>query len=170
VGLLLTGPAYGLGAGAVGALALVGAATVCCTPPVGRLVDRRGPDAVNLICVLVVLASAALMAAGARGGAPGLAALILGVLLLDVGMQSGMAANKARVYALPADARGRLNTAFMTCAYAGGSAGSWLGLRAWSQADWPGVCALTALLALLALAGHLLAVRRRQALDRRPVF
>ena len=122
MGLLLTGPAYGLGAGAVGALALVGAATVCCTPLVGRLVDRRGPDTVNLACMLVVLTSAALMAEGTRGGAAGLVALIVGVLLLDVAMQSGMAANKARVYALHSDARGRLNTAFMTCAYAGGSA------------------------------------------------
>jgi predicted MFS family arabinose efflux permease len=170
VGLLLTGPAYGLGAGTVGALALVGAATVCCTPLVGRLVDRRGPDTVNLACMLVVLTSAALLAEGARGGAAGLIALIVGVLLLDVAMQSGMAANKARVYALSAGARGRLNTAFMTCAYAGGSAGSWLGLRAWSQAGWPGVCALAALLALLALAGHLRAGRRRLVLDRRPVL
>jgi hypothetical protein len=39
----------------------------------------------------------------------------------------GLHPNKARVYALPADARGRLNTAFMTCAYAGGSAGSGCG-------------------------------------------
>ena len=163
VGLLLTGPSYRLGAGAVGALALVGAATVGCTPLVGRLVDRRGPDAVNLACMLVVLASAALMAEGARGGAAPLAALVLGVLLLDVAMQSGMTANKARVYALRSDARGRLNTAFMTCAYAGGSLGSWLGVRAWDQAGWPGVCGLTALLTLLALAGHLLAVRGESA-------
>ncbi|HUN37711.1 MAG TPA: MFS transporter [Trebonia sp.] len=160
VGLLLTGPSYRLGAGAVGALALVGAATVGCTPVVGRLVDRRGPDAVNLVCMLAVLAAAALMAEGARGGPIGLAALILGVLLLDVAMQSGMTANKARVYALRPDARGRLNTAFMTCAYAGGSLGSWAGVHAWSQAGWPGVCALTALLTLLALATHRLAVRR----------
>jgi predicted MFS family arabinose efflux permease len=163
VPLLLTGPAYQLGAGAVGALALVGAATVCCAPVAGQLADRRGPDPVNLACMVAVLGSAGLLAAGSGGGAAGLTALIAGVLLLDVAMQSGMTANKARVYALRADARGRLNTAFMTCAYAGGSAGSWLGLRAWALAGWPGVCALAALLAGLALAGHLLAVRRRSA-------
>ena len=53
--------------------------------------------------MLVVLTSAALLAEGARGGAAGLIALIVGVLLLDVAMQSGMAANKARVYALSAE-------------------------------------------------------------------
>ncbi|MEU6114099.1 MFS transporter [Streptomyces sp. NPDC047117] len=157
--LLLTGPAYGLGAQTVGLLALVGAATMFFTPIVGRMVDRRGPDPVNLICTLGVLLAAAILAAGTWGGTPGLAALTLGTLLLDIAMQSGMVANQARVYALRPDARSRLNTAYMTCAYLGGSAGSWLGVRAWTRAGWPAVCALVALLAALALTRHLLRPR-----------
>ncbi|WP_395298291.1 hypothetical protein ACF9IK_36155 [Kitasatospora hibisci] len=43
----------------------------------------------------------------------------------------------------------------MTCAYLGGSAGSWLGTRIWTQAGWWAVCAFLALLAALALAHHL---------------
>ncbi|WP_078840533.1 MFS transporter [Streptomyces antioxidans] len=152
--LLLTGPGYGLGAQAVGMLALVGGATMLCTPLAGRLVDRRGPDPVNLSCLLGVLLSAAILALGALGGTAGLAALTVGTLLLDVAMQSGMVANQARVYALRPDARARLNTAYMTCAYLGGSAGSWLGVRAWDRAGWWGVCALVAVLAALALARH----------------
>ncbi|GIH63629.1 MFS transporter [Microbispora siamensis] len=164
--LLLTGPAYGLGAQAVGMLALVGAATMLCTPVAGRMVDRVGPDPVNLVCMLGVLLSAAVLAAGSLGGTAGLAALTLGTLLLDVAMQCGMVANQARVYALRPDARGRLNTAYMTCAYLGGSAGSWLGIRVWGVAGWWGVCALVALLAALALARHLLA--RARCRPRRP--
>ncbi|GAA0919088.1 MFS transporter [Streptomyces cangkringensis] len=158
--LLLTGPAYGLGAQAVGALALVGGATMLCTPLAGRMVDRRGPDPVNLVCLLGVLLSAAILALGALGGTPGLAALTIGTLLLDVAMQSGMVANQARVYALRPDARARLNTAYMTCAYLGGSAGSWLGVRAWGRTGWWGVCALVALLTVLALVRHPPALRR----------
>ncbi|MBO4273407.1 MFS transporter [Microbispora triticiradicis] len=160
--LLLTGPAYGLDARAVGMLALVGAATMLCTPVAGRLVDRAGPDPVNLVCMLGVLMSAAVLAAGSLGGVAGLAAVTLGTLLLDVAMQCGMVANQARVYALRPDARGRLNTAYMTCAYLGGSAGSWLGVRVWGAAGWPGVCALVALLGALALARHLLALAHRR--------
>ncbi|MFI2235954.1 MFS transporter [Streptomyces chrestomyceticus] len=156
--LLLAGPAYGLDARAVGTIALVGAATMLCTPLAGRLVDRHGPDPVNLVCLLGVLVSAAVLTVGARGGVLGLTALLLGTLLLDVTMQSGMVANQVRVYALRPDARSRLNTAYMTCAYLGGSAGSWLGVRIWSRAGWHGVCALVALLATLALARHLLAL------------
>ncbi len=160
--LLLTGPAYGLGAPAAGLLALVGAATMVCTPLAGRLTDRRGPDLVNLVCLLGTLASAVVLAAGALGGAAGMAALVVGTLLLDVAMQCGMVANTTRVYALRADARSRLTTAYMTCAYLGGSAGSWLGARAFGAAGWPGVCALLALCAAAALARHLAAVARQR--------
>jgi predicted MFS family arabinose efflux permease len=139
-------------------IALVGAAPMVCTPLAGRLVDRYGPDPVNLVCMLGVLVSAAILTLGARGGAVGLAFLILGTLLLDTAMQSGMVANQVRVYAVRADARSRLNTAYMTCAYLGGSAGSWLGIRVWGQAGWRGVCVLVALLAALALARHLWAL------------
>ncbi|MGW1913442.1 MFS transporter [Streptomyces sp. NPDC002076] len=155
VALLLTGPRYGLGADAVGLLALVNAVTMLVTPVAGRLVDRRGADAVNLVCFLLVLASAAVLALGDLGGTPGLLSLVAGTLLLDVGMQSGMVANQVRVYALAADVRSRLNTAYMTCAYLGGSLGSWLGSRAYAGYGWSGVCALVALLTGLGLVRHL---------------
>jgi predicted MFS family arabinose efflux permease len=39
----------------------------------------------------------------------------------------------------------------MTCAFLGGSTGSWLGARAYQQFHWQGVCALIAALALAPL-------------------
>ncbi|MFG1657106.1 MFS transporter [Micromonospora chersina] len=159
VALLLTGPIYGLGARAVGLLALVNAATMVCTPLAGRLVDRHGSDAVNLVCMLGVGASAAVLAFGRLGGTAGLVALVAGTLLLDVAMQSGMVANQVRNYALRPEARSRVNTAYMTCAYLGGSAGSWLGVQAYGRFGWLGACGVLALLAAIALARHLAAAR-----------
>ncbi|MEV0199126.1 MFS transporter [Nonomuraea sp. NPDC050691] len=156
VTLLLTGPDYGLGASAAGVLALVNAATMLCTPIAGRQVDRRGPDTVNLVCLIGVIASAPVLALGALGGTPGLAGLAAGTLLLDIAMQSGMVANQVRVYGLRPEARGRLTTAYMACAYVGGGAGSWLGAAAYGQAGWAGVCALVALLATVSLVRHLM--------------
>jgi predicted MFS family arabinose efflux permease len=106
---------------------------------------------VNRVCALGVLLAAAVLAAGALGGAPGLIALFAGTLLLDIALQAGSVANQARVYALRDDARSRLNTAYMTCAYLGGTLGSWLGVRAFDLAGWWGVCVLVSLLALLPL-------------------
>ncbi|MGC9540625.1 MFS transporter [Streptomyces sp. UG1] len=161
VALLLTGPVYGMDATAAGLLALVNAAMMLCTPVAGRLVDRRGADLVNLVCFLVVGASAVVLAFGGLGGVPGLTALVVGTLLLDVGMQSGMVANQVRIYGLGADVRSRLNTAYMTCAYLGGTAGSWLGARAYGRFGWGGVCVLVAALTAVALTRHLLTRRAR---------
>lgn len=154
VTLLLTGPVYGLGPPAVAGLALISVVTAYCTPHAGRQADRRGPEPVNIVCILTAIVSAAVLAAGAVGGALGLVAVVVGVLLLDVAMQSGMVANQVRIFALRTDARSRINTAYMTCAFLGGSAGSWLGARAYADIGWLAVCGLVALLGALALVGR----------------
>ena len=157
--LHVTGPEYRLGTPAVGVLALVGAGSMLATPRAGRATDRWGPDAVNLRCLLGVLAAAAVLLLGALGGVLGLAGLAVGMLALDVAMQSGQVANQARIFALRPRERARLNTAYMTCAFLGGSAGSWLGVRAYSSFGWQGVCGIVAVLGGLALA--LCLARRR---------
>jgi len=160
VALLLTGPRYGYGAQAVGLLALVNLATMAATPMAGRIVDRRGSDPVNLVCMLAVIGSAGVLAAGAAGGVGGLVALVAGTLVLDVAMQCGMVANSIRMYALSDTHRGRLNTAYMTCAYLGGAVGSWLGVQAYTLVGWRGVCGLVALMAAAALARHVVVIKR----------
>lgn len=152
--LLVTGPSYGLGPRAIAALSLVGAGSALTTPFAGRLLDRRGPDPVNVICFAGALASAAVLWLGSLGGAGGLAALGAGMLLLDVSVQCGQVANQARIFALRPEARARLNTAYMTCAFLGGSAGSWLGVRLHERSGWAGVCALVAAAAALPMAVH----------------
>jgi predicted MFS family arabinose efflux permease len=163
VALLLTGPTYGLDTRVVGGLALVGAATMFCTPLAGRFVDRRGPDPVNLACMLGAMSSAGVLLVGGVGGATGLAAVVLGTLALDVAMQSGMVANQVRIYVLSPEVLSRLNTAYMTCAFLGGSIGSWIGTLAYAHSGWTGVCALLASLCALALIRHWLHVRRLAA-------
>lgn len=162
VALLLTGPVYRFGTSAVGLLALVNAATMVSTPMAGRWADRRGPDAVNLAAMLGVLGAATVLMYGGRGGAGGVAALVAGSLLLDVAMQAGMAANQVRNYRLRPQARSRLNTAYMTCAYVGGAVGSWLGAQTYGRFGWIGACVLAALLAGAALIRHLLWLRSRR--------
>jgi predicted MFS family arabinose efflux permease len=164
IALYVTGPEYKLGASAVGLIALVGAASMFCTPVAGRTADRRGPERVNLVCMVGTIAAAGLLTTGNLGGAVGLIGLALGMLMLDVAMQSGQVANQARIFALRPEMRSRLNTAYMTCTFLGGSVGSWLGVRAYNSLGWNGVCLLVAVLASLALARHLLSLRHRTAL------
>jgi predicted MFS family arabinose efflux permease len=159
--LLVTGPRYGLGTPAVGLIALVAAGSVIGTPAAGRWVDRRGPDPVNLVCMVGVLAAAGVLVAGGTGGTAGLVALAAGMLLLDVAVQCGQVANQARIFAVKPEARSRLNTAYMTCAFLGGAVGSWLGVRVYTYLGWFGVAGLVVVAASLALVRHVL---RRRAL------
>lgn len=159
--LLITGPHYRMDAQAVGVLALIGAASMCCAPAAGRWVDRRGAERVNARCTLATLAAAAVLAAGSLGGVVGLIALGVGLLLLDVAVQCSQVANQARIFGLRPEARSRLNTAYMTCSFLGGSAGSWLGIRGYALLGWPGVCALIALAATPALGVQLAGRRSR---------
>ncbi|WP_348639375.1 MFS transporter [Mesorhizobium sp. M2A.F.Ca.ET.043.05.1.1] len=160
IALLLGGPLYHLGGQAVGLIALVGAASVFCTPVVGRLIDRKGPDVVSPLAFVTGIAAAIVLLGGALGGATGLLALTAGMLLLDIAVQSGQTANQARVFAIRPDARSRLNTAYMTSVFLGGSAGSWIGVKIYGHWEWPGVCALIAAAATIALARHAVKIYR----------
>jgi predicted MFS family arabinose efflux permease len=143
---LLQTPPYHYGSSVAGLFGLVGAAGALCAPLVGRFADRRGPRFTILLALLTTMASFLLL--GALGKI--MAGLILGVILLDVGVQSGHVANQTRIYALDPGARSRLNTVYMFCYFSGGSIGSWLGALCWAYKGWTAVCALG--VAVLAIA------------------
>ncbi len=86
----------------------------------------------------------------------------LGVILLDLGVQTGHVANQTRIYALVPEARSRLNTVYMVTYFLGGSLGSALGAFGWSHWRWNGVCAAGALQLMLALAVRAWAHSRTQ--------
>ena len=164
IALLLTGPSYGLSIQAVGVFALIGAGAVLVTPVAGRRIDRVGPDRISLVSFTGGLGAAAILALAALPALHGAASLILlgaGMLLLDVAVQCGQVANQARIFGLPGSARARRNTAYMTCTFLGGSVGSWLGVRAYSEFGWSGIAGLTALASAAALTRHL--AHRRSA-------
>ena len=69
---------------------------------------------------------------------------MLGVILLDVGVQSAHISNQTLIFSLVPEARSRLNTVYMTGYFTGGSLGSVAGGLAWMHFGWPGVCALGA--------------------------
>jgi predicted MFS family arabinose efflux permease len=140
-------PPYHWGAEGAGLFGLVGLSGALAAPIVGRLADRRGPRFATGVALLVALSSYAVFALLGRN----LAGLVLGVVLLDVGIQSAHVANLARVHALDPAARSRRNTVYMVAYFAGGALGTWIGVRAWTRFGWGGTCAAGAGFLLLAL-------------------
>ena len=145
--MVFDGAPYHLGATAVGLMALVGVAGALAAPIAGRFADLRGPNAVVTTGAgLVVLAFAIL---GLIQGT--LLAMIVGVLVMDLAVQSSQVANQTLVYGLDPNARSRLNTIFMATMIFGGACGSGIGGIAFALWGWSGTCMFGATAACLAL-------------------
>lgn len=150
--LRLQQPRFGLGADIAGLFGIVGAVGVLAAPVAGRIADRRGPHQVILLGAALTLFSWIVF--GIWGS---IAGLIVGVILLDFGVQSALVSNQHIVYALRPEARARLNTIFMVAMFLGGAVGSAAATWAWAAEGWFGVTvlggALSAAGVLIQLAG-----------------
>ncbi|MFK7694498.1 MFS transporter [Paenibacillus sp. HJGM_3] len=149
----LEGPNFGYGSGVAGLFGLVGVAGAGAAPVIGRIADRIRPRYMVGGMILIALAAFAcfwLIGSWIWG-------LVIGVLLLDLGVQGSQVSNQARIYSLQPEARSRINTVFMVSTFLGGAIGSTIGAFAWSHWGWNGVCAVgggLAAVALLLWAGH----------------
>jgi predicted MFS family arabinose efflux permease len=152
-----------MGAREAGLLGIAGLAGVLVAPPVGRWSDRRGGDRrINAAALaLMVLAWALMWIFGAS-----LAGLAVGVVLLDLGVQSSHLSNQTIIFALRPEARSRINTVYMVSYFAGGALGAWLGTVAFQRWGWSGTCAVGA---IAAAAGVLVLLARLFADAKTPV-
>ncbi|KPC63711.1 MFS transporter [Streptomyces chattanoogensis] len=149
VAFLMSGPAYGWQESAIGLLGLVGAAGALSASVGGRLADRGLVHRVTGVAAFLLLGSWGLLALGGAGGVWSLAALLAGVIVLDLASQAIHVSNQNVVYAVRPEARNRLNSAYMTSYFAGGAVGSALTSAVWGAAGWGGVCGVGAGLAAM---------------------
>lgn len=129
-------PPYFYGSEIAGLFGLVGIVGASIAPYAGRLADKNTPRFVSGVAAGITLLS--FMILGLSG--QHLWGLILGVILLDLGVQSAQIANQTQVYSLLPNAKNRLNTVYMVTYFAGGALGSTLGVYLWSIWGWQGVC------------------------------
>src|SRR5690606_29410978 len=81
-----------------------------------------------------------------------IAALLAGILVLDLAVQAVHISNQSSLYRLRPDARSRLTAAYMTAYFIGGASGSLISVWMYARAGWNGVAAAGALASLAALA------------------
>ncbi|MFM0134481.1 MFS transporter [Caballeronia grimmiae] len=134
--LLLAGEPFHMGPQAAGLFGIVGAAGALAAPLAGKSADKRGPRAVITLSIVLVAVSFVVFALSSRS----IAGLVIGVIVLDVGVQAAQISNQSRIYALKPEARSRVNTVYMVAYFIGGAVGSALASLAWHAMGWMGVC------------------------------
>ena len=143
---------WGLGPFWGGAFGLVGVAGALAASGGGRASDRMGPIRVLAFSVACVALGYVALAFATVS----LVALVVGVVLLDLGCQSALVSNQTRIFALNPSAQGRLNTLFMVSIFLGGAIGAAASGFLMAEVGWGGVVAL----GLVAAAGAGLSHRR----------
>ncbi|WP_343674276.1 MFS transporter [Paraburkholderia heleia] len=150
------------GSETAGLFGLVGIAGACGSYAIGRMTDAYDPRRIVLAATLVFIASYGLLAW--KGESIG--GLIVGVVLLDLGLQSAHVSNMALNLRVRHQAMSRTNTIYMTIRFAGGAMGSVLGNYAWSVWHWPGVCGVGAGCACMSMVLQILPDRKARCVER----
>lgn len=154
---LLKSSTYNLGAKTAGVFGLVGVLGALAASIVGRIADRKSPQfTLTIAIILSSLSYICFLIFGYQ-----MWGLVIGVILLDLGIQSGQISNQARINALDAAARSRNNAIYMTFYFCGGALGSLLGTFLWGLFGWIGVCIIGIIFQIIAASTHVLSMRRR---------
>ena len=131
----------------IGFLGLCGVAGALTASFVGSWVKKVGVRNFNYIgCGLILLSWCCFYF-----GQNSFAAIVAGILLIDIGMQCIQLSNQTSIFHLCPSASNRLNTIFMTTYFIGGSLGTFLAGSCWELWGWGGVSAVASLLTLISL-------------------
>lgn len=145
---LLSGSPYHYSNLVIGLFGLAGLGGVLAANLAGRLADGNRAALSTTAAAVFTAASFGLLAAGGTE----LGFLVVGIVVLDIGVQGMQITNQAVIYAVAPTARSRINSAYMTCYFLGGAVGSVTAGTVFSAAGWGGVCVLGAGFGVLALA------------------
>jgi predicted MFS family arabinose efflux permease len=159
IAFLLARPPYGYNQAVIGLFGLVGVAGALAASAAGRWADQGLARLTTGGFILVALLAWGLIALGGAS----VFALVVGILLLDLGAQGIHITNQSEIYRLRPEARSRLTSAYMTTYFIGGALGSGASATIYAIAGWSGVAALGAGFIALALLLWLTELRRRPA-------
>jgi predicted MFS family arabinose efflux permease len=146
--LLLSGPPFGYSTTVIGLFGLAGLAGAVAAQRAGRLHDRGWSlPATGALWTLALVASLIANRAGHS-----VILLLLAIVALDVAIQGINILNQTRLFALSAEERSRMNTAFVTTNFIGGALGSAAAAGLWTAGGWNAVTIAAALASGFAIA------------------
>ena len=140
------------GSDVAGLFGLVGAFGAVAAGLMGRLSDKMDAFKLSFFTLLLVLLSFIIFIFSGHS----IIGLVIGVIILDMGVQATHISNQAIIFALSAAARNRINTIYMVSYFIGGAAGTFLVSQLWDSYHWNGVCVTGMVISSIAIIAHLL--------------
>jgi predicted MFS family arabinose efflux permease len=135
---LLSDPPFNFGEAEIGLFGLAGLVGAVTAMRMGRLHDRgQGRLATGAVLAAVLLSWPILIL-----GQHSVVAILVGLAVLDFGVQGQNVLSQGAIYALGRETTGRVTTAYVTSNFTGGAIGSAAGSIAWSAGGWGAVCGI----------------------------
>lgn len=142
---------FGYGSGVTGAFGLIGIVGALAAVVVGRLSNKLSSYKIILFGSILLILSWIIFLISANS----IIGLVIGVVLVDLGIQALHIINQNIIFTNNPEARNRVNTVYMVGFFIGGALGTTLGAFAWEEYKWTGVSVLGVLLSLALLGVHL---------------
>jgi len=134
------GSSYHYGPATIGLFGLAGAAGAASAQVAGRLAD----GGYNRLVTMVTLGSTAAGFGILFLGEHSVIVLIIGIMVLDLGVQGTQISNQSAIYRLDPNARSRITTAYMTAYFTGGVVLSAVAGALYAADGWGAICVLGA--------------------------
>ncbi|MBB1150326.1 MFS transporter [Myroides sp. NP-2] len=155
--LLLHNQPFGYDSALIGSFGLIGACGAFAAPLVGKIGGAGGAQKLILYGIGMTFLSFVVFALSDTS----IVGIIIGIILIDLGLQTIHVSNQTRIYSLLPEARNRLNTVYMSFSFLGTAFGSAFGLYLWNYFGWVGVCIGGMVLAFLSWLIYLKAKRNK---------
>ncbi len=149
-------PPFNAGSDVAGLLSLAGIGGALAATLIGHLTGKIKKNYIITTAILLLTLSYIVFDIGAYS----YVGLVIGILLLDIGLQSVHVTNQTIIYSTLPDASNRINAIYMCSYFIGGAIGSSLGGIVWASHGWRGVVILGLFFVLACLSVHLLLSNR----------
>ena len=118
-----------MGSGVAGEFGLVGAFGALAAGLMGRLSDKMDAYRLSGFSILLIIVSFIIFYFSAHS----IIGLVIGVIVLDMGVQATHISNQSIIFSLNPSARNRINTVYMVSYFIGGSIGTFLVTQLWKS-------------------------------------
>ncbi len=141
---------FNMGSAVAGDFGLIGAAGALAAGLMGRLSDKMDAYKLSGFTLLLILISFIVFYFSGYN----MIGLIIGVIVMDIGVQATHISNQSIIFALRPEARNRINTIYMVTYFIGGATGTFFATQLWRKYQWDGVCITGIVISIVTLIIH----------------